>query len=63
MRVLDEDFELGANPTLIGHFFDTIRVLGGLQGLFLIAVGAAVFYGYVLHMIRSGREKRMRKRE
>lgn len=63
MRTLDEDYELGANPTLVGHLFDTIRVLGGIQGLLLIAVAAAAFYSYVLYMIRTGREKRLRKRE
>ena len=63
MRTLDEDYELGSSRTLISHLFDTIRVLGGLQGLLLIAVAAAMFYGYVLYTIRTGREKRMRKRE
>lgn len=63
MRPLDEEYELRAHPTLIGHFFDTVRVLGGLPGLLMIAAGAAAFYGYVLYAIRTGRERRIRKRE
>lgn len=65
MRHLDEDYESGiAHPkgSLLAHLHDTIRILGGIPGLLLIGVGAALFYGFILYTIKTGRAKRLRKR-
>jgi hypothetical protein len=64
MRHMDEDHELRDSHSaawLIDHFFDTINILGGIQGLFLIGIGAALFHSYVVYAIRVGREKRLKK--
>lgn len=37
--------------SLLEHFFDTIRVLGGWKGICIIAVTLLVFYLFVLYTV------------
>ena len=54
------EHESHSYPGVIEHFFDTINSLGGLKGLFLLAIFFLCFYWYILHVI-SNRHKSKKK--
>ena len=63
MRHMDEDYEVGGKHSLsiIEHFHDTIRIVGGWQGIIALTLGVMVFYGFVLYTVTTGRERRQRE--
>jgi hypothetical protein len=65
MKHLNEDYERRgfghSTDSFIGHFFDTINLLGGVKGLFLIGFCAMIGYASILYTIKTSREKRRSK--
>jgi hypothetical protein len=62
MKHLNEDYERRGSghstDSFIGHLYDTISLLGGIKGLFIIGFFAMLAYAYILYTITSSREKR-----
>jgi len=62
MKHLNEDYERRGSghstDSFLGHFYDTVSLLGGIKGLFTIGCFAMVAYAYILYTITNSREKR-----
>lgn len=62
-RHLEHDYELEEKPSgWIPHLHDTLEVLGGLKGLFILCLAIAAFYGIVVYFVTTGRSKRESKK-
>lgn len=63
MKHLDPEYEVDRPPQgFVPHFWDTINVLGGARGMFLITLGIIIFYFTVEYVITQGRKKREAKK-
>lgn len=59
VKYLDEDWQSHKKfPSFFEHLVETIKALGGIQGLSLIGIGLLLFYLYVLHVVSSRHLKR-----
>ena len=62
MRHLDDrHWDLDTAFSVVGHWDDTLRALGGVPGVVIIGVVIAAFYYYVVYMINA-RHERMKKK-